>query len=155
MNELHTVYFSLGSNLGDREENIFLALERIGELIGEVERQSSLYTYEPWGFESENEFVNAAACCSTKLTPQQVLRKIQQIERELGKRPEHATLRDEAFGEPVFRDRPIDIDILLYDDLVVDEPDLQIPHPQMRDRDFVMQPLSEILPEDSDLLDEE
>ena len=102
MNELHTVYFSLGSNLGDREENIFLALERIGELIGEVERQSSLYTYEPWGFESENEIVNAAACCSTKLTPQQVLRKIQQIERELGKRPEHATLRDEAFGQRHF-----------------------------------------------------
>ena len=153
----HTVYFGLGSNLGDREENILLAIERLGELVGDVERQSTLYYTEPWGFVSDNQFVNAAVCCSTKLTPQQVLRRTQQIERELGKRADHATLRDETFGgeDPIYRDRPIDIDILLYDDEVVDEPDLQIPHPQMRERDFVMQPLSEILPEDYDLDEDE
>lgn len=147
---LHTVFFSLGSNLGDREENILLAIERLGEVVGEVVRQSTLYYTEPWGFVSDNQFVNAAVCCTTKLSPQQVLRRTQQIERELGKHNDHATLRDESFGEdnPIYRDRPIDIDILLYDHIVVDEPDLQIPHPQMREREFVMQPLSEILPDD-------
>jgi 2-amino-4-hydroxy-6-hydroxymethyldihydropteridine diphosphokinase len=154
MDTLHTVYFGLGSNLGDREENILLAIERMGELIGEVERQSTLYFTEPWGFESENQFVNAAVCCTTTLSPHQVLRRAQQIERELGKRAEHDTVRDETFGT-IFRDRPIDIDILLYDNLEVNEPDLQIPHPQMRDRDFVMQPLSEILPDDFDWGDNE
>ena len=149
----HTVYLGLGSNLGDREENIYLAIERLGELVGQVERQSTLYVFEPWGFESEHQFVNAAVCCTTKLTPQQVLRRIRQIERELGKTADHATIREESFGEgrQIFRDRPIDIDILLYDHVEVDEPDLQIPHPQMRDRDFVMQPLSEILDDDYDL----
>jgi 2-amino-4-hydroxy-6-hydroxymethyldihydropteridine diphosphokinase len=157
MDTLHTVYFGLGSNLGDPEENIFLAIERMGELIGSVERQSSLYYYDAWGFESEHQFVNAAVCCMTKLTPQQVLRRAQQIERELGKGVEHATIRIGGYDDanPAYRDRPIDIDILLYDNLVVDEPNLQIPHPLMRDRDFVMQPLEEILPEDYDWGDED
>lgn len=80
------VYLSLGSNLGDRRENIRLAIEKIGERVGEVVRQSSLYETEPWGFESDNRFVNAAVKVMTTLSPMEVLRTTQQIERELGRK---------------------------------------------------------------------
>ena len=135
---LHTVYLSLGSNLGHRRRNIRQAIGRIGELIGTVERQSALFETEPWGFNSDHPFINAAVCCTTTLTPRQLLQVTQQIERELGR------TRKSAGG--VYHDRLIDIDILLYDDLTVDEPDLQIPHPLMHERPFVMEPLREILP---------
>lgn len=134
---MHKVYFGLGSNLGDRQENIIKAIEKIGELIGRIERQSALYETEPVGFCSENMFMNAAACCSTSLSPRQVLEMSQQIERELGR------TRKSVGGE--YHDRIIDIDILLYDDIHIDEPDLKIPHPLMKERDFVMKPLKEIL----------
>ena len=104
-------------------------------------RQSTLIETEPWGFESENKFLNGVILCETSLTPRQLLKTTQKIERELGKRRKHATRRSQC---PMYSDRPIDIDILLYDDLTVDEPDLKIPHPLMQERDFVMIPLSEI-----------
>jgi 2-amino-4-hydroxy-6-hydroxymethyldihydropteridine diphosphokinase len=134
---MHKVYFGLGSNLGDRQENITKAIKKIGELIGRIERQSALYETEPVGFCSENMFMNATACCSTSLSPRQVLEMSQQIERELGR------TRKSVGGE--YHDRIIDIDILLYDDIHIDEPDLKIPHPLMKERDFVMKPLKEIL----------
>jgi len=138
----------LGSNLGDCEENIRRAVMLIGERVGEVLRQSSLLETEPWGFESSNRFLNAVVCCETELTPRQLLSTTQQIERELGKRKKHATQRSQRsmfnVQSSMFKDRPIDIDILLYDDLTVDEPDLKIPHPLMYQRDFVMIPLREI-----------
>jgi 2-amino-4-hydroxy-6-hydroxymethyldihydropteridine diphosphokinase len=130
------VYLGLGSNLGDKEENIHNAIKLISERVGLVVRQSSLITTEPWGFESDNVFVNAVILCETKLTPRQVLRATQKIERELGRT--HKSVGGH------YTDRLIDIDILLYDDLRVDEPDLQIPHPLMQERDFVMIPLGEI-----------
>ena len=135
------VYLGLGSNLGDKEDHIRKAITLIGERVGLVVRQSSLVSTEPWGFESENSFINAVVCCETELTPRQVLQATQQIERDLGKRKIHATERK---GTINYQDRPIDIDILLYDDLIVDEPDLKIPHPLMQQRDFVMIPLNEI-----------
>lgn len=131
----HQVYLGLGSNLGDREENIRKAISLIDERVGKVLRQSSLIETEPWGFESSNRFLNAVILCETTLTPRQVLKATQKIERELG-RKKKTTLN--------YSDRPIDIDILLYDDLTVDEPDLNIPHPLMHERDFVMIPLNEI-----------
>lgn len=134
---MHRVYFSLGSNLGNREETIHRAVERIGELIGTVMCQSALYETEPLGFCSKNLFINAAICCLTQLSPREVLMCTQQIERELG--------RDHKSVEGSYQDRSIDIDILLYDDLSIDEPDLKIPHPLMYERDFVMKPLREIL----------
>lgn len=134
---MHTVYMGLGSNLGDREATIGRAIELIGELVGTVGRRSALYFTEPWGFRSANQFVNAAVCCYTEHTPRRVMELTQQIERMLGR------VSKSSGGQ--YSDRPIDIDILLYDDLVVDEPDLKIPHPLMRERDFVMRPLSEIL----------
>ena len=147
----HSVYLGLGSNLGDREEHIRKAIAQIGEKVGLVIRQSSLIETEPWGFESENRFLNGVILVETSLTPHQLLRATQKIERELGKRRKHATRRSPLNSQfsilnSQFKDRPIDIDILLYDDLTVDEPDLKIPHPLMHERDFVMIPLNEIKP---------
>ena len=152
----HRVYLGLGSNLGDREENIRQAVTLIGQRVGEVIRCSTLIETEPWGFASVNRFLNGVILCETTLTPRQVLRQTQWIERALGKNATHATLRNSQqptassqhpspiTHHPTYRDRPIDIDILLYDDLTVDEPDLKIPHPLMDERDFVMIPLREI-----------
>ena len=144
----HQVYLGLGSNLGDREANIQKAIKLIDERIGRVIRQSSLIETEPWGFESQNRFLNGAICCETALSPREVLLATQQIERDLGKRKEHATQRSAMVkgksSKCRYLDRPIDIDILLYDDITIDEPDLKIPHPLMEQRDFVMIPLREI-----------
>ena len=141
MTDKHKVYLGLGSNLGDREDIIRKAISLIGERVGLVIRQSSIIETEPWGFESDNKFLNGVILCETTLTPRQVLRATQKIERELGKLRKHSTRRTPL---SIYRDRPIDIDILLYDDLTIDEPDLKIPHPLMHERDFVMIPLKEI-----------
>ena len=137
----HDVYLSLGSNLGDKRGYIRAAIEKIGEQVGEVVRQSALYDTQPWGFQSENAFVNAVVKVRTALAPRQVLEATQQIERDMGRREKS---RVEAGGVR-YADRPIDIDILLYDDWVVDEPELRIPHLLMFQRDFVMIPLKEIV----------
>jgi 2-amino-4-hydroxy-6-hydroxymethyldihydropteridine diphosphokinase len=122
--------------LGERQANIERAIELISERVGEVIRRSSLIETEPWGFESENKFLNGVILCETALTPRQVLRKTQKIERDMGRKKKTSSLQ--------YSDRPIDIDILLYDDLTVDEPDLKIPHPRMQERDFVMIPLQQL-----------
>lgn len=133
----HKIYLGLGSNLGDRQGNISRAYAEIEKLIGAIVRQSALYESEPWGFESDNSFINSVICCETTLSPHEVLKKTQSIERQLG--------RTQKSVDGHYHDRTIDIDILLYDDLTVNEPDLKIPHPLMRQRDFVMKPLSEII----------
>jgi 2-amino-4-hydroxy-6-hydroxymethyldihydropteridine diphosphokinase len=158
---MHEVYLGLGSNLGDRRENIERAVSLIAERVGTVLRRSSLMETEPWGFDSQNKFLNAVILCETALTPRQLLKVTQQIERDLGRthkrsmdnypflRP-YGSKRPEVersivnYPLPTYADRCIDIDILLYDDLKVDEPDLKIPHPLMEQRDFVMIPLNEI-----------
>ncbi|WP_278989643.1 2-amino-4-hydroxy-6-hydroxymethyldihydropteridine diphosphokinase [Segatella bryantii] len=134
---MHTVYLSLGANIGNRKRTIREAIEKIEEMVGVVVRQSTLYETKPWGFESPNDFINACICVETGLLPHQLLLTTQKIEKELGR-----------IGKSVnqeYHDRVIDIDILLYDDLSIDEPDLKIPHPLMNERDFVMKPLQEIL----------
>lgn len=133
---MHTVYIGLGSNLGDKEWNIREAVRRIGETAGRVDRLSSLLVTEPWGFESENSFVNAVMRCSTALEPMELLRVTQEIERAMG--------RTVKSGGGQYQDRIIDIDILMYDDLHVATPELTLPHPLMQERDFVMIPLREI-----------
>jgi 2-amino-4-hydroxy-6-hydroxymethyldihydropteridine diphosphokinase len=138
----HQVFLGLGSNLGNREEHIRNAITLIGERVGQVVRQSSLIETEPWGFESAHRFLNGVICCETTLTPHEVLKATQQIERDMGKQRKHATQRSKS---AIYHDRPIDIDILLYDDLTIDEPHLKIPHPLMHERDFVMIPLKEIM----------
>ena len=133
----HIVYFSLGSNLGDQEGTIREAINRIGELIGEVDRQSTLLITEPWGFESDNSFVNAAVRCITTLSPFAILHLTQDIARAMG--------RTVKSSDGQYHDRIIDIDILMYDDIHITTPELTLPHPLMKERDFVMIPLSEIL----------
>lgn len=133
---IHQVFIGLGSNLGDKVWNLQETIRLISERVGAVVRQSSFLETEPWGFESENTFVNAVVCCETEKTPREALVLTQQIEREMGR-----TRKSSSGG---YSDRPIDIDILLYDNLTVDEPDLKIPHPLMHQRDFVMIPLEEI-----------
>ncbi|HEY9551596.1 MAG TPA: 2-amino-4-hydroxy-6-hydroxymethyldihydropteridine diphosphokinase [Prevotella sp.] len=134
---MHTLYLGLGANIGNREQTLRQAIIRIGELIGPVNRQSALYETKPWGFDSPHEFLNACICCSTHLTPRQTLAATQKIEKELG--------RTVKTTDGLYHDRVIDIDILLYDKVIVDEPDLKIPHPFMEQREFVMKPLKEIL----------
>ena len=139
----HQVYLGLGSNLGDKVWNLQEAIRLIGERIGLVTRQSSFLETEPWGFESENRFLNAVILCETEKTPREVLLLTQQIERDLGRTKKSTSLLTPSLL-PSYQDRTVDIDILLYDDLTVDEPDLKIPHPLMHERDFVMIPLKEI-----------
>ena len=133
----HTVFFGLGSNLGDRRQILLNAYSQIEKLIGPLVGQSAFYDSEPWGFASSHPFLNSVVCCETMLSPREVLRETQQIERNLGRRQKSV--------DGVYHDRPIDIDILLYDDLHINQYDLRIPHPLMLQRDFVMLPLTEIL----------
>ena len=135
---IHTVYLGLGSNIGNRKRMIAQAIENINKQVGVVVRQSALYETKPWGFESPNDFINAAICCETELAPRALMRKLQSIEQQMGR-------VGKTIGEQ-YQDRVIDIDILLYDDIKVNEPDLKIPHPYMREREFVMIPLKEIFP---------
>lgn len=137
MNCLHTVYLSLGSNLGDRHLTMRRAIELIGEQVGTVDRESSPLETEPWGFESPNKFLNMCVRVLTSMSPGQVLDATKAIERTLG--------RTSKSVDGHYHDRPIDIDILMYDDLHISTPELTLPHPLMHERDFVMIPLREIL----------
>lgn len=134
---MHTVYLSLGSNLGDREATMRRAIGLLNERAGSVDRQSSFIETEPWGFESTNKFLNMCVRLLTTLSPEQLLMATKQIERELG--------RTQKSVNGKYHDRPIDIDILMYDDLQLSTPDLTLPHPHMQEREFVMVPLREIL----------
>lgn len=133
------VYFSLGTNLGDKEQNLRMAVQKIRKQIGEVISLSAFYATAPWGFSSEHTFLNAAACVETLLPPLSVLHLTQEIEREIG--------RTHKSVGGVYSDRVIDIDLLLYGDLVLDTPELKLPHPLMHERRFVMGPLAEIAPD--------
>lgn len=133
---IHTVYLGLGSNLGNREENLRGALFEIASSVGVVEAVSSFIVTEPWGFESTHTFVNAVCRVQTRLSPMEVLDATQAIERNLG--------RTQKSVDGIYSDRLIDIDILLYDDWKVDTPRLVIPHPLMAQRDFVKIPLAEL-----------
>ena len=130
------LYLGLGTNLGDREANLRTAAELIGQRVGRVKALSSFYVTAPWGFASDNDFLNAVACVETDIPPMELLGITQGIERDMG--------RKEKSAGRVYHDRIIDIDILLYGDMTIDSPALTIPHPLMWERDFVMRPLREI-----------
>lgn len=132
------VYIALGSNLGNKRRNLVTAAALLAERAGEVGAISSFYETEPWGFESEHSFLNAALMLETTLAPLDLLRLTQEVERELGRM---------AKTDSVYHDRLIDIDLLLYGEEVIDQPGLQIPHPLMHRRAFVMTPMAEIAPE--------
>lgn len=133
----HHAYLALGTNLGNRRENLLTAYQHIENKVGRILRRSSIIETEPKGFSSENLFLNSCILVSTTLTPQQLLTATQEIELLMGR-----TMKS---IDGVYHDRIIDIDILLYDDIHVDTPELQIPHPRMFERDFVMRPLREIM----------
>ena len=144
------LYLSLGSNQGDRQHNIENALSLLNiELKTPYKRLSSLHETEPWGFESDDKFLNAAVLYELSLTkgynPEaeglMILEICKSVEKSLGRTegPEY----DEN-GNRIYRSRPIDIDILLFGDNRIDCPELTIPHKLMWERDFVMIPLKEI-----------
>lgn len=133
----HTVYLGLGSNLGDRRATMQQALQEIEKRIGTIVRQSAFLETEPWGFESDNLFLNACVCVETALAPMELLAATQAIERDMGRT--HKSVGGH------YADRTIDIDILLYDLLTLQSETLTIPHPHINERRFVLEPLSEIL----------
>ena len=137
------VYLGLGTNLGDKEQNLRDAVQKIEEQVGKIVSLSAFYVTAPWGFSSDNSFLNAAVCVETKLSPLEVLQETQMIEKELG--------RTQKSVNRMYSDRLIDIDLLLYEDLVLSVisasgVELTLPHPLMTERDFVMKPLAEIAP---------
>lgn len=134
MDEPHLVYLGMGANLGDRQGNLVQAIQSI-RASASVESIASFYETKPVGYLEQPDFLNTACQITTDLSPLELLHFLKQIERQMGRQ---ASFRNAP--------RPIDIDILLYDDLVLDTPELIIPHPRMTDRAFVLVPLAEIAP---------
>lgn len=132
-------YLGLGTNLGNKDENLNGAVEYIRERVGRINSLSAFYVTEPWGFKSENSFLNAVCSVATDISPIELLYITKEIEKEMG--------RNKKSVDKIYCDRIIDIDILLYDDLIMQSEELTIPHPIMTERDFVMIPLAEIAPE--------
>ena len=133
------VYLGLGTNLGNKEENLTRAIEHLSLVLGPCAAQSPFIETAPWGFESNNSFLNCAVAFDTHLAPLELLDATERIERELGR-----TLKSEDGN---YHDRIIDIDILLYGNTVIESERLIIPHPLMHLRDFVLMPLAEIAPD--------
>jgi len=130
-------FLGIGTNLGDREANIEEALTRIEESLGEILVSSSIFETEPWGFESSERFLNMVVYIRTDLPPPGLLGRILMIEAQMGR----------VRNEEDKKSRIIDIDILLYDDKVINDPSLVIPHPRLEKRRFVLISLCEIAPE--------
>ena len=129
-----TAHLLLGGNSGDRKHYIESAAKRIEDTIGRISVRSSLYETEPWGFSAETPFLNQAIRVETQLSPNEALAQLQIIEKQLGR----------ATRSAVYESRVIDIDILFFDGLCVNEKNLQIPHPRMHLRKFALVPLAEI-----------
>ncbi len=128
-----------GSNQGDREQLLSEARFML-QTLGKIAKKSAIYKSEPWGFETENHFLNQAIIISTPYTPYEVLKITQAIETKLGRKTKSI--------DGNYSDRPVDIDILFYDDaLLKDTPDLILPHPHIGKRRFVLEPLNELIPE--------
>lgn len=135
----HLLYLALGSNLGDKQQNIGNAYKQIEKRIGEIISQSAFYITMPDGFQSDNMFVNSVCAVHTELSLTSILAITQRIELELG--------RDNKSRNNLYTDRIIDIDILIYDDLIINTPTLTVPHPRFHVRKFVMEPFAEIAPD--------
>ena len=130
------VYISIGSNIGDREENCRKAIKLLKENGIALKRESSLYETEPWGVKNQPKFINMAIEVETDKEPEELLRVLKEIEIEIGRKE---TVK--------WGPRVIDLDILFYDELILKIPGLEIPHPLLHERDFVLKPLSEIAPD--------
>ena len=142
----HTVVLLIGGNQGDRQQLLADAVRLIGERVGTVSRCSSIHETQPWGFQSDQLFLNQALVVDTHLSPHQVLHQALDIEQQLGRiRPSQSTPID-PLAPRTYHSRPIDIDLIFYDSLVINTTDLVLPHPRMHLRSFVLDPLSEIAP---------
>lgn len=129
------IFLSLGTNLGDRESNLKEAISIIKKRVGSIISLSAFYQTAPWGFESTNEFLNAVVKVNTPLSANELLLETQSIEIELGRLKK---------SNGSYSDRIIDIDILYYDQVCINSPNLVIPHPLLHLREFVLAPLLEI-----------
>jgi 2-amino-4-hydroxy-6-hydroxymethyldihydropteridine diphosphokinase len=129
------IYILLGSNLGNREQNLSLALDKIAAVVGRILAQSSIYQSEPWGISQQPQFLNRVAEVNSRNDPHRVLSKLLSIETELGRE------RLEKWGP-----RTIDLDILFFNDRVIQTETLIVPHPGIAMRRFVLVPLCEIAP---------
>lgn len=133
---MHIVYLLLGSNLGDREKNLADAIKHLQKLGLQVLKKSSIYNTLPWGYTEQPDFLNQAIECLTELEPLELLKRLKEIEKSMGRKK---TVR--------YGPRIIDIDIIFYDNLILKTEQLSIPHPRMHEREFVLKPLSEIAPD--------
>lgn len=133
-----------GGNLGDVKSRLQRAQKLVNERVGAVLRCSHRYESEPWGFAAAGRFSNQAMEISTDLAPEEVLDAVQAIEAELG-RDRAAEQREKARSGAAYVSRPIDIDILFYDDLVLSTERLALPHPLLAEREFALVPLCEIM----------
>jgi 2-amino-4-hydroxy-6-hydroxymethyldihydropteridine diphosphokinase len=131
----HTVYIALGSNLGDRAASLHSAIQALPPAV-QVLAESDIYETPPWGYEAQPAFLNMAIQAETELQPEALLDHLKRLEQELGRR--------ESFR---YGPRQIDLDILFYDDLVLNTPRLVIPHPSLPERAFVLVPLNDIAPD--------
>jgi 2-amino-4-hydroxy-6-hydroxymethyldihydropteridine diphosphokinase len=133
---MSVVYIGIGSNLGNRQENCLRAIELLQKKGIIITKRSSLYETEPWGVKDQPLFINMAIEIETGLKPKVLLKILKDVEKEVGR------------GKSIkWGPRIIDLDILLFDNIVLNEDDLEIPHPLMHKRDFVLRPLCEIAPD--------
>ncbi len=134
--ERHFAYIALGSNIGNKEENLKNAIKKIEEINGvKISKVSSFMVTEPWGYENQEEFLNGVIKVETYLTPRELMSTLLKIENDLGR------VREIKWGP-----RIIDLDIVLYDDVISNDEFVILPHPLMHLRDFVLKPLKEIAP---------
>ncbi len=133
------LYLSLGSNIADRREHLAAAVSEIENRIGHITKKSDIIETSPWGFDSPNQFLNQALEVDTVLTPEQVLEQTQAIESEMG--------RKEKSRDGLYKDRIIDIDLLMYGNHIINSDTLTLPHPLMTKRLFVLKPLAQIAPD--------
>jgi len=132
---MYTIYLSIGGNLNNTSEKFEQLFSLLEERVGKILRKSSYYQSDAWGFKSEYPFINIALCLQTELSPFELLQETQSIEKQLGRTSKTTTS---------YQDRTMDIDILFYDNEIIETPNLEIPHPRMHERDFVLIPLNEI-----------
>ncbi len=136
------VYLGLGSNMGDRVANLQAAQRLIDRLVGKIAKKSHVYETQPWGRTDQDWFLNQVVMANTYLEPRDLLEAITKIERELGRERREKDKKGDKWGP-----RTIDVDILFYGKRVIRDKGLEIPHPEMHERGFVLVPLMEIAPE--------
>ncbi|MBQ3187966.1 MAG: 2-amino-4-hydroxy-6-hydroxymethyldihydropteridine diphosphokinase [Bacteroidaceae bacterium] len=134
----HIAYLGLGTNQGEKEKNIERAIEELSLVLGKPTATAPTIESEPWGYVSSSNYLNTVVSFKTAMTPMELLHTTENIEKKMGRRT-----KTDAHG---YSDRIIDIDILLYDNVIIETPRLTIPHPRLHERQFVLQPLSTIAP---------